>query len=382
MLPDLELRLGTRHGNNLDFIRFFAATLVIVAHTFDLLGRSKDPWANLVHDQTLGHLGVSIFFFVSGLLITRSWLRGPSVRSFLVRRASRIFPGLAVASLFCVFVVGPLATTWPLDRYFSRWDTYFFLFNAFGLPPHYFLPGTFNGNVSHVVNGSLWTLPTEILCYLAVLVTGRMGLFSPRRFPLALLGFAAALLWPYFAYLFFLSGGATWWQLRLMPADRLFFDFLLGSLAYVYRDKIILHRGIAWCVLALVAATIFNPTGYFVRLFGLPYLILYAVQARTPWLHSWGKHGDLSYGLYIYAFPVQQLIISQLGVGIPGWLLFSLSLSVTVGLALLSWRWVEQPALVFARRYRPRSHGMTREIGSSGFIGMGAEPIPSVGKPV
>ena len=167
-MPTLGNRLEARHANNLDFLRFLAAGLVIIGHCFAFLGIRRDPLVELTGYQGFSSLGVNFFFFISGMLITRSWLITPSPPAFWVKRCLRIFPGLVVAVLFCVLIVGPMATDLPMASYFSHRDTYRFLWNCLWPDRFFFLPGVFEHHPNAAVNGSLWTLPYELCCYLIV----------------------------------------------------------------------------------------------------------------------------------------------------------------------------------------------------------------------
>lgn len=133
--------------------------------------------------------------------------------------------------------------------------------------------------------------------------------------------------------------------------------FLLGALAYVYRDSLPLNRWGALIALAGYLATLstdrgfrFNP-GYVAGFPCVAYLVIYVAQLRVPWINRWGKWGDLSFGLYIYAFPVQQLIVYFFGRGISAGEMFALSLAGTLPLAFLSWHAVERPMMTLAHRF-------------------------------
>lgn len=157
---------GSFHAreNNFDFLRFFAAALVLFAHSYPLVGRREDePLTLLTGYEKGGSIAVGVFFVMSGYLIASSWLASSSPKSFLIKRALRIFPALIVAVLLSAFVIGPLVTQFDLGRYLAADGTWTYLQNIL-LVTRYELPGVFTGNLyPDVVNGSLWTLPLEVL---------------------------------------------------------------------------------------------------------------------------------------------------------------------------------------------------------------------------
>ncbi len=344
-------RLQDRGANNLDFLRLVAALLVILSHCFGLLGYDRDPLDRLTDGwEAFASLGLRIFFFMSGMLVTASWCRTPAMLPFARKRILRIFPGLMVATIFCVFVVGPLGTAMGLGRYLSAPYTYWYLLNGVWPGFSYYLPGVFAFNPNHAVNGSLWTLPYELRCYLVVLVCGKLRLLTPKFFPLAAAVSFALILQHHWlpgegspaGGVFRLGGGLEMCEV----------EFLLGAAAYLYRRWLPMHRGLAVLALAAYLGAWTLPwLGQWVALCAVSYLVLYVAQVRIPALGQWAKYGDLSYGMYIYAFPVQQLFIHtfDVDIGVAG--LLPLSVALTAGIAYFSWHLVERPAL--ALRWNP-----------------------------
>lgn len=335
--------------NNLDFLRFAAATGVIVSHSVPLGAGPKggsEPLTVFTHGQvSLGLVCVAVFLVISGLLITRSWERSRDVRSFLLARTLRIFPGLAVSLLLTTFVLGAAFTTLPLGEYFSAPDTYTFLLRNFTLvDPQWNLPGVFEGNVyPGAVNGSLWTLKYEVGFYLLVLGLGVTGLL---RKELALAG------WCVTAVLSFLHIG----RLGFWPVLGLYFGG--GLVLYLWRERVRMSPWLAAaCVVVLIASSMAGK--------GLPvaigscgaYLVLYLAFLPGRLSH-FGRHGDFSYGLYIYAFPVQQAVTAVLGGPMPWWWNATLSLAFTLLLGMMSWRYIEKPAISLRHRERPSTHSM------------------------
>ena len=165
--------------NNFHFLRFLAAALVIFSHSYPLSGSKFEPFAWLVQYNTFGGLAVNIFFLISGFLITKSWLDNPNIFQFSMKRILRIMPAFIVAIFFSVFVVGPLVTNLSFKEYIVHPFTKLYLMNVFMFPIHYNLPGVFvNNPYPNAVNGSLWSLPVELIMYGLVAVLGLLRVFS------------------------------------------------------------------------------------------------------------------------------------------------------------------------------------------------------------
>lgn len=165
----------THRENNFDFIRIAAAYLVLFSHCWPLFGREPEFLSALLNYETGGGLAVSIFFFTSGYLMCGSLLRRDDLFHFVMSRSLRILPGLAVTVLFCGFVVGPAYTELSLRDYFGQPATWLYLNNMVIFPIRFPLPGVFMHNPAQAsVNGSLWTLPIEVACYILLFI-----FFSP-----------------------------------------------------------------------------------------------------------------------------------------------------------------------------------------------------------
>lgn len=341
--------MNNKPKNNFDFLRMLAATLVMVSHAYQLSYGEKiwDQSLNLPHPEPLlwlsrgqlsiGHLSVLIFFVISGYLITMSQERSPNPWFFLKSRCLRILPGLAVVIIVSIFLLGPLGSTLPLSEYFQNFDTWKYLINITMYFSAETLPGVFASNpLPSIVNGSLWTLKYEFSCYLVVCGLAIFGLLN-RKVSLALfaLSFAEVLFarhtgHPFVYFLMF---------------------FTAGSVLYLYRSFIVLRGrlaliGIAILLLSAIYGSIFSNKTFILAfaIFG-SYLILYL--AFVPWLklHSFSRYGDFSYGLYIYAFPIQQLVTHVSPAKLEWYSNFLMAFPLSLGCAYLSWHWIEKKAL-------------------------------------
>jgi len=172
-----------------DVLRIVAALAVILSHSYPLSGHTE-PFT--IHAGTtsfaMGTDAVVAFFVISGFLITMSWQRRSSVRSYVTKRFARIWPGFAVVVLLGILALGPIATTLTARGYFTDHQTWSYLAHTIVmLPVKFVLPGVFTSNPIASVNGSLWTLPYEVLCYIGVLVLGVIGVLRRRLLVVALL---------------------------------------------------------------------------------------------------------------------------------------------------------------------------------------------------
>lgn len=219
--------------NNFDFLRFLAAALVIFSHSFALTAMPYEPYAWLSGYATFGMLAVNIFFILSGFLITKSWLDNPKILIFLKKRILRIMPGLFVAVVFTILVIGPLVTTLSFKEYLFNPMTKQYFNNAL-LSVSFFLPGVFADNLyKGAVNGSLWTLPIEFRLYMAVLALGVFRLLGKKSFIL-LAGVAL------FIFTVINTYQPTLYDFNSTELDylRCSMYFLTGILFYLYSDKI------------------------------------------------------------------------------------------------------------------------------------------------
>ena len=331
-------------ANNFTLLRLLAALAVLFGHSYDLsLGKpGSDPvtqhFIYPVWGDSLPGLAVALFFVTSGFLVTASYIQRQSLIAFIEARILRIYPGLIVAVLLTVFVIGVLVTAAPISNYLESATTWSYIKNNSLLITgvQYNLPSVFVGNpFSGSVNGSLWTLPIELRMYFWVAILGGMTLLtSEKTFNATFL--VLCLLYAQSANNFFIIEGAANVHFALL--------FLLGGFFYVNRQRIPLGM-IGFVVLCfLVYLTTAYRISEFVKATCFAYLILLLAlhpKMRLPSIDHWG---DISYGLYIYAFPVQQTIVYLLP-QIKPMSMFMLSTVITVVLALLSWKLVEKPAM-------------------------------------
>ena len=329
--------------NNFDLLRLVAALSVILSHAFLLSENSQDhdPLTILTGGQTiLGVVGVFVFFTISGYLVTQSFDTTGSPLVFLVKRALRIFPGLLLCLAICAFVIGPLVSGLSLAAYFAHPGPYLYVLHNAVLDTEYNrLPDVVfgPGNIGGIVDGPLWSLPCEVLMYLMLFALGVCRLLTLRT-GLVLLAIGIGCLW--FGVTDAL-GGAFW----LLPF------FAAGICCYRLREPRLIAGH--WALLAALGLALSIPARLFVVAFPLfgSYLAIYlALNRRLPLVPA-ARFGDLSYGLYIYGWPIEQCVVYFSGGVAPWWEVFLISLALSVPAALLSWHAVERRCRWRARHY-------------------------------
>lgn len=333
--------------NNFNLIRIIAASLVLVAHAYPLsLGAEfGQPFESTLHGLSLGLMSVWAFFAISGFFITRSFDRNPSASSFLIARALRLFPALAVVTVITILVAGLLLTQAPPSVFWDEAGSYF-IRNMLLFKLQYTLPGVFESNpYGAAINGSLWSLSYEVTCYVGVLLCGLLGFLGNKKI---FAGLTLLFLCFYTVIVVFIDVNP-----RIEVLTRLGLPFLSGMVFYIWRR----HVPLSWSLLALSAALSFMAwfTPLFLPVFAisLSYAVIFAGYVKTPLLLRYNKLGDYSYGVYIYAFPIQQLV-AQSGVTTPV-LNMAMSFPLSLLCAVLSWHFIEAPAMKL--RFPRKVHG-------------------------
>jgi len=338
--------------NNFNLIRFIAAFGVLLSHSYALSigNNSTEPFKQLVN-MSFGHIAVDIFFISSGFLIANSLFLKKNIANFLWARFLRIYPGLFVAAIFCVFIVGTYFTSYSLVQYLTDVQTYIFLFKNtvlfFGEEPS--LPGVFEGLPwSGVVNGSLWTLPFEVKAYCLLvfcsIAINRLLVWSNgalnERFIYLLIPILGMLIYIINHFYSFLP-------ISYFASEdfRLYALFFIGTACYIYKDSLVLSKRILYpVVLTLLASSINTELFFIVYNFTIFYVIFYIAYIPKGWIRKFNQYGDYSYGIYIYAWPVQQSVIAF----IPEVSVLALciySFIVTIFLSYFSWHMIEKKAL-------------------------------------
>lgn len=346
-----------RKINNLDFLRFFLASIVIYCHCYILYFGTEDTveplWVFSHGQMSIGTLAVNFFFILSGFLIYQSWENSTSPLSYFLKRVLRIYPGFVVASLLCVLVVGPLGTA---DFFTPKgyWNEYYHRLHFWPILRNLLMlrevevPWSFNNlPIANVVNGSMWTIRYEFYCYLMVMAFGGLRLFRLPYFNLAMFGLAMLLyaLQEYFqVYYYNWQELGLWGKPDFMP--RFVMYFFSGILFYQYRARIPRIRSLFFLsiFICLLSAWFFEGLLFTLPVFGA-YAIFYLAFSLHFRMYKWARFGDFSYGIYLYAWPIQQSLILFFEPYMNVWNLFSLATLLSVFMGFLSWNLVEKPFL-------------------------------------
>lgn len=377
--------LYSSRANSFGVLRLVLASSVVLSHLWPIGWGPLDPvWKYSGHQTDIGKMAVIGFFVLSGFMITGSGARSTSGR-YAWHRALRILPGLWGSLLVSTLIIVPFLyykLHGTVDGYWSHpqgpvsylqgmWNT--------SISTHWDISGVLTEgkargtNFDPGVNGALWSLKYEILCYVMVGVFAAAGVLTRAR---KLVPLAAAALG-----LLILRDWIAAPSLRGIPGDmgsivqvpflgdmgihyivHLFFVFLIGATFQLYRDRLPVNDVLALlCVVVLGGTLLFG--GVFV--FGYPafaYLLMWLAVRLPRAFHKVGRKRDYSYGIYIYGFTVEQALalLGYAKYGKPVFLL--LAMAGTVALAALSWHLIESQALKaknwtpwFVRRLKQRA---------------------------
>ena len=287
--------------NNFDILRLIAAFAVIFGHAYAVAPQAlkQDPVAVLLGFDYSGSLAVKFFFFLSGLLVTDSIIKKRFPLKFLARRCFRIFPGLWACLLVTVFIAGPTLTELPLSQYVYHPEVReYLLHNAILRDMRWTLPGVLFAPLPSI-NGSLWTLPFEFICYVFLAVGASLGLSLSRGVASAVL--CAVIGLSFLAPEYMIQFGANA-EALLLPAC-----FALGGLAAL--NKTIIKVGAVqalalWVLVWLIPYPSPHRFLFYVAVF---YFAIYV--SSLGWVRRYLKLPfDASYGVYIYGFMIQQVL--------------------------------------------------------------------------
>lgn len=334
-------------ANSFGVLRLAMASLVLISHSY-LFGFGTDQAEPLTAwtGHSLGEHAVQVFFILSGILVAQSFDRSRSLVDFVTARVLRIFPGLIVCVLLTALVLGPALSRLPVLDYLGGRELPLYVLKTLSLSTGSApLPGLFETvPMAKAVNTSLWTLKYEVLCYVALAVAGLLGLFKPRWRTLSATALAVFLVVvfaaepkPLSSYTF--SDNARYFALY----------FGTGTLAYLVRDRLAITGFLMLPLFALFVVALDTRFAELATAAMLGYGVVWAASMSFGPLRAFCNRLDLSFGVYIYAGPIQQALIEALPGRDPTLISASAFLFV-LPLALLSWVLVEKPALDMRHR--------------------------------
>lgn len=338
--------------NNFGFLRLFFALLVIFSHSPEAIdgNRKRELLVSIFGTMSLGDLAVDGFFMISGYLILMSYQHSSTLKSFLIKRVLRIYPGFVVAYIFCFVCVIPLAQSFEfLIANHNAWFWFKSFFRMLVLDTAY-VEGVFDKTPFPYLDSPMWTIKYEFLCYLMVpllfhYLKGRVQLYAAIFLIMTLGSHFAAVFHRDYILPEPINLGLTS-VLRLVPS------FLMGSMFYLLRTKIVFKPQYILISLVCFLGLLFSQDLAHVALmtFGAYLLFSFALSFKSDFLSRVGTKIDLSYGIYLYAWPVQNLMI-QHNPAITATRLTLITVLLSSILAFISWTIIEKPFMQMKRKF-------------------------------
>jgi peptidoglycan/LPS O-acetylase OafA/YrhL len=344
---DQIMRAEQGHPTGFDYLRLGLALSVLSMHVVYI---SDHPLWRLLWTTWFAPFELVIlpaFFVVSGFLVTGSLFRN-SIPQFLALRALRIVPALAVVVIFSALVLGALVTTLPIGAYLKSGMFHAYFLNIVG-DIHYQLPGVFGGRT---INTQLWTIPVESECYMFLVVLSLAGLV--RRTAL----FAGILLAATVA-MTVLAVHHSWYQANWnVPGRMLVLSFMCGVAAFLLKSRIAHTRSLFLACALATYVFLGIPDLVFLAAAPLAYITVYIGLLRLRPI----QFGDLSYGVYLFHFPIARSLYELTGRQLTWELMLPLTVILSMACAALSWNLVEQPSLHQKRRVLPWIAAATNRV--------------------
>lgn len=308
-------------------IKLIAALLVIASHAFPISTNEFFIINKITNDQfDLGNFSVCIFFMVGGFFITKSLLTSKNIKDYLFKRIKRIFPPLIFAMFVTTFIIAPFFYEGSFIKYFLNSSPYlYFVKNSLMITTH-MLSGVFNGNIyTGSVNGSLWSLPVEFLCYIAIIFALLFKLLDKKniKFTTVLLVLVTLLQPIIFKILPMFN--------VILPLGLLFLE---GAIYYINKDKINFDNGkLAFICLLLILVSFPLNLYMYTKIFCLPYVIYYIGFKFKNFRIAFE---NISYEIYLYSFFIQQLICYLFGGSMNPIVNIIIAIPVTILIAYVS----------------------------------------------
>jgi peptidoglycan/LPS O-acetylase OafA/YrhL len=331
-----EMRSAGPATTGFDYLRLGLATAVLAWHSV-ILSTGSIPLDRALWSGPFRFLPAAIlpmFFALSGFLVSAS-LERTRVHQFLTLRVMRIVPALCVVVVLCALVLGPLFTTLPLRDYFKSPEFAGFFLNIVGLV-HVTLPGVFEHNPDGgVIAIQLWTIPFEFESYIALAILSLLNVLRDRgAFVRIIVGCSLAAT----VYAWFIAPVSPFGH---VPGPLLILCFLAAVSVYLYRDAIPYTHGLGIASAIVSAILLQIPNACYLAAFPIAYLTVWLGLKTPPKI----PFGDLSYGVYLIHFPIEQTVMHFFPGAGSWWRLTLLALPPTFACAWLSWNLVEHPIL-------------------------------------
>lgn len=294
-----------------------------------------------------------MFFALSGFLVCGSLYRSSSLLVFSMNRVLRLVPALSVEILLSALILGPLLTTMPLSSYLSAPEFSSYFLNMIG-NIHFTLPGLFASNpIPDTVNRSLWTIPAELECYVALLALSAVGLLR-RRIAFT---FLLAAIWAVFTIAAFKLDWVRQWQEGVnLPGRLLVFAFLAGNALYAWRERIPLDAKLFALSVLCSAVTLARSDLAVFSPLPVAYATIY-LGLTSPKKIPVLMDGDYSYGIYLFAYPIQQSYALLFPSARFWWANVLFTVPTSLLYAHISWNCIEKPVLARRRELTAMVNG-------------------------
>ena len=355
--------LKTKHQNNFDFLRLLFSIFVLITHAYPLTGESEIDYLNFItyNKISFSHIALSGFFTISGFLIFRSLFKSKNLLDYFLKRILRIFPAL-IAVLIISSITGFVFTNYNFIDYFSQGEVYSYVYNnllLFFKDPQYNILDVFKGNPLHAVNGSIWSLSYEFFFYFVIaclwIIRRRITLVKV----IVILSFLLLII-----FKFLLSGNGhqqihnlTGMNAQLkkeytLPFTALLFSlfirwglfFIAGCILSFFNFNFKLQIIIVIISTLLISITLRSNFFDYLQYVLLPLIYINFGLLNTPVLAGLNsKIGDWSYGIYLWGFPIQQVLVYYFKLNYLNLIFLSIPLSIFFG--FLSWNLIEKHAL-------------------------------------
>ena len=361
---------------NFDAIRLWAAVSVILTHSYLIGENTQEKEALELAVGRIGGLGVRVFFILSGFLITRSRIHSPTTWRFVWKRILRIYPAYAASIVVVALAIAPFFSEKSISAYYLDRSLWHGIFHGliFSYEYYYVIGVEFYSdpsNLGSVLNGVLWTLQTEVLLYIGVAILFALGaLRAWVVLSIAIIAVCARLADAYIYINIADTIFLNFWGLTYGAPG-----FFAGAFLYFLcrrfepRTDLALVLASVAVGLLLVDTSLLLPfsadgTKLFPALAAYP--VIWLGFHPTPIPGQAMRFGDLSYGIYVFGWPIQQTTRAIVGDGLSGEVFFLVFMPAILLVAMASWRWIEEPALRLKNLSQPRSYGHPQEVREAG----------------
>lgn len=334
-----------KENNNFDLLRLLAALMVIYAHSYPLAYSEghKDIFLSLTKGfADGGSIAVKFFFFLSGILVTHSLLKSGNIKRFVIARFFRIYPAFIFVILMGALVIAPIVSTLSWNEYIRHEMVWDYIRHGARFHIEFVLPGVFEQNIyKNAVNGSLWTIPFEVGAYALLLASYILAGETKKRLVLTII-FLSIIILPIFNVGNGLFVAKDNFAVSMLPAC-----FALGGLWAIYQDKIevSLKYPLAFLIICYVASD--DYLRHMMFFFFVVTLLLYL--GSTAWIQKIKVKYDVSYGVYLWGFIVQQMVyfyFPNLNLFVNQWVCMIMTLLLAIPTFVL----IEKPAMNFGRK--------------------------------